>query len=71
MARKQKALDLRASRYGIRITDQTGRVGWIVGQDGDYLLFDSENDAAKALRKMKKDARYSWNCTAEVSVFDG
>lgn len=71
MARKQKVLDLGTTRYGIKVTDTTGRVGWIVGQDGDYLLFESEDDAAKALKKMKRDDRYSWNCRAEAVRFDG
>ena len=69
MARRIIVTDPNADRFGIRITDPTGRVGWIVGQDCDYLLFDSEAEASKALRKMKNNDNYSWNCEAVVAKF--
>jgi len=71
MARKLKIIeDADVKKYGIRITYSDGKSGWIVGSDCDYLLFDSEPEAARALKRMKKDDRYSWNCTAEVVPFN-
>ena len=69
MARKIKITDADVEKYGIRITHEDKKVGWIVGPDGDYLLFNSEEEAARALRKMKRDPRYSWNCVAEAARF--
>ena len=69
MARTVMITDAEPDRFGIRVTDPTGRVGWIAGPDGDYLLFDSQSDAERALRKMMRDHRYSWNCTAEAVRF--
>ena len=57
--------------YGIRITWERGQVGWIVGRDCDALLFDDRAAAVAALKKMKADDRYSWNCDAAVDVFTG
>jgi len=69
MARRLKAIDADAVKYGIRITYKDGKIGWIIGSDCDYLLFNSEAEASKALKKMKKDDRYSWNCVAEIARF--
>ena len=69
MQRKIKITDADTDKYGLRVTHVDGVTGWIVGADGDYLLFDSETDAEKALRKMKRDENYSWNCTAVVDKF--
>ena len=30
-------------KYGIRITYEKGPVGWIVGKDGDIMLFPDKN----------------------------
>lgn len=69
MARKIIFLDADSDRYGIRVSYEDGRSGWIVGEDSDYLLFDTQKDAEKALRKMLRDNRYSWNCKTEVARF--
>ena len=71
MAMKIKAVDPGTEKYGIRITHDDGKIGWIAGPDCDYLLFDSEHDALKALRRMLRDDRYSWNCVVEVARFQG
>ena len=69
MARKIRMIDADADKYGIRIIHEDGKVGWIVGPDCDYLLFDDMASAEKALRSMKRDKRYSWNCVAEAAKF--
>ena len=61
------------AQYGIRITHGEPRpsVGWIVGRDGDILLFPDKPKATAALKEMKKNETYSWNCLAEVVEFTG
>ena len=56
--------------YGIKITSN-GVVGWIVGKDADVMLFKDRPSAAAALKKLKSDDRYSWNCEAVVAEFPG
>lgn len=56
-------------RFGILITYSDGHSGWIVGADSDYLLFDSEKEAGKALRKLRGNDNYTWNCNAHVAKF--
>ena len=69
MARKIKIEPADSDKFGILVSYPDGASGWIVGPDCDYLLFDTEAEAAKALRKMKKDDRYSWNCDVQVTLF--
>ena len=71
MPRRIKAVDTDAEKYGIRITYKDGKSGWLVGPDNDYLLFDAESDALKAIKKIKRNDNYSWNCTVEASEFHG
>ena len=59
------------TKYGIRITYEKGPVGWIVGKDGDVMLFADKASATAALKKMKADDRYSWNCDATAAEFTG
>ena len=68
MARRIIASDTE-DRFGIRILWPDKTCGWIVGNDGDYLLFRTEREAAKALKAMKSNDNYTWNCTAEVATF--
>ncbi len=58
-------------KYGIRITNRDGSIGWIVGNDCKILLFKTKQEAVKALHLMKKDPHYSWNCEADVAEFTG
>ena len=60
-----------STKYGICITHEKGKVGWIVGKNSDVMLFETKQEATKVLSQMKKDDRYSWNCVAEVAAFDG
>lgn len=60
-----------AEKYGIRITQNNGTVGWIVGKDCDILLFKTKAEAVKALNQMKNNSDYSWNCKAEAIEFIG
>lgn len=71
MTRRLKAIDTGAEKYGIRITYKDGKSGWLIGPDNDYLLFDAESDALKAIKKIKRNDNYSWNCTVEASEFHG
>lgn len=68
MARKIIASDTE-DRFGIRILWPDKACGWIVGSDGDYLLFRTEREASKALKAMKANDNYTWNCNAEVASF--
>jgi len=45
--------------------------GWLVGKDSDVLLFKDKTTANAALKQMKSDDRYSWNCEAAVVEFPG
>ena len=56
--------------FRIRITSN-GVVGWIVGRDCEVLLFKDKPTATAALKTMKADERYSWNCEAAVAEFPG
>lgn len=56
--------------FGIKITC-SGEAGWIVGKDGDVLLFKDKPAANAVLKQMKGDDRYSWNCEAVVAEFPG
>ncbi len=58
-------------KYGIRITHEKSMVGWVVGEDGDVLLFPTKQEAEKSLKQMKSNDRYSWNCNVEVAEFSG
>ena len=58
------------SMFGIRITSN-GVVGWIVGKDADIWLFKDNASAMAALKGLKSDDRYSWNCEAGVAEFPG
>ena len=69
--RKVLMIDADSGKYGIRVTHNDGVVGWIVGQDGEVLLFKTEKEAQKRLNAMRKDNRYSWNCNVEVAEFAG
>jgi len=60
-----------AVKFGIRVLHEDGKVGWIVGYDCDVQLYDSAKDAEKALKAMKKNTNYSWNCNVEVAEFNG
>ena len=68
---RQKRMAAMNGKYGIRITYEKGPVGWIVGKDGDIMLFPDKASAAAALKKMKSDGRYSWNCDASAAEFSG
>ena len=57
--------------YAIRITHADGTVGWLTGADCDVKTYQTEEDASKALRQMKRGNSYSWNCMAEAAVFTG
>ncbi len=59
------------TKYGIRITHDKGPEGWIVGKDGDVMLFADKASATATLKKMKTDDRYSWNCDAAAAEFTG
>ena len=59
------------TKYGIKITYEKGSEGWIVGKDGDVMLFADKATATATLKKMKADDRYSWNCEAVVTEFTG
>jgi len=69
MTRKIKIEPADADKFGILVSYQDGASGWIVGPDCDYLLFDSDQEASRALRKLKRNDNYSWNCRAEVVRF--
>ena len=56
--------------YGIKVTSN-GIVGWIVGKDADVMLFKDKPSATAALKKLKSDDRYSWNCEVVVAEFPG
>ena len=58
-------------KYGIKITHDKGPVGWVVGKDSDVMLFADKVTATAALKKMKADDRYSWNCEAVIAEFTG
>ena len=64
---KRKIIVTDGARYGIRITHPDGSSGWIAGGDKGCLTFSSEAEAQKALRKMRKNDKYTWNCVAEVA----
>ena len=59
------------TRYGIKISYEKGPEGWIVGNDGDVMLFADKATATATLKKMKADDRYSWNCEAVAAEFTG
>ena len=44
-----------STKYGICITYEKGKVGWIVGKNSDVMLFETKQEATKALSQMKKD----------------
>ena len=56
--------------YGIKV-NSNGIVGWIVGKDADIWLFRDKAAATAALKGLKADDRYSWNCEAVVAEFPG
>jgi len=60
-----------SAQYGIRISYDKGPTGWVAGKDSDVMLFADRAAAAAALKKMKADDRYSWNCEAAVAEFPG
>ena len=68
---RQKRMATTNGKYGIKITYEKGPVGWIVGKDGDIMLFPDKASAAAALKKMISDDRYSWNCDASAAEFPG
>ena len=68
MARKIIAVD-EPDRFGILVTYSDGQSGWIAGTDNGYMLFPTEKEANKALRKLKRNDNYSWNCNIKVARF--
>ena len=56
--------------FGIKITSN-GVVGWIVGKDSDILLFKDKPSATAALKQMKSNDHYSWNCEVVIEEFPG
>ena len=58
-------------KYAIKVTDRTGREGFIIRPDGDAMFFADKSKATAKLAELKKDDRYSWNCEADVCLFTG
>lgn len=71
MSRKVVIMKEEPKPYGIRVTYPDGSSGWVVGQDKKCMAFASEGEAVKAMRRMKRDTRYTWNCTVEVAKLGG
>lgn len=69
--RKVIMIEADSDKYGIRVTHNDGVVGWIVGQSGEVLLFNTKKEAQKKLNELLKNNNYSWNCTVEVAYFAG
>ena len=61
-----------AYKYGIRIFNRDGSIGWIVGNDCKILLFKTKQEAVKALHLMKRiriihgTARRMWRSSQDT-----
>lgn len=58
-------------KWGICVPHLYGQCGWLVGDDMQVLTYDSQEEAAKALRRMKRNKRYSWSLPMEIKKFTG
>lgn len=58
-------------KWGICVQHPYDQCGWLVGGDMEVLTFPSPDEAAKALKQMKRNKRYSWNQPIEIKEFTG
>ena len=65
MARK---ITSEAPRYGICVAHDDGTEGWLTGKDASVLSYATIEEAQKALRQLKRDTHYSWNCVVEAKA---
>lgn len=63
---RRKIVESPTAGYGICVRHSSDTVGWLTGKDAKVLSFQSAEEAQKALRQMKRDHHYSWNCDAQV-----
>lgn len=68
MARKIVAVD-DVEKFGIMVSYPDKTSGFVVGQGGEIVLFNTRRQAEKALKAMKADDNYTWNCAVEVAPF--
>ncbi len=55
--------------FGILISHADGVSGWMTGEDGKPLLWPSSAEAERAMKKIKANKKYSWNCQTTVSEY--
>lgn len=68
MARK---IITQKSGYAICVVNPDGRPGWLLDEQAEIKTYPSEEDAKKALAKLKRNSHYSWNIPVEVREFIG
>ena len=68
---RTKSTKQKLSGWAICVTYSDGTYGWMIGSDLDVEVFQSQNDAEKALKQMKRNQKYSWNADFSVKEFNG
>ena len=56
-------------RYGIAVDYPDGVTGWLTDSNSKAALFDSAEDAEKAMKRALKDTRYTWTLPIDVRTY--
>lgn len=67
MARPKKQVD--APAWAICIYHPDNTCGWIVGEGAEVVTYSTQEDAEKALKQMKRNAKYSWSLPMEAKEY--
>ena len=70
MARKVSESVPPAAGFAICISYDGGVSGFLTGEAGKVIVWPTEAEAEKALKKLTKNAKYSWNCHVKVEKYD-
>ena len=72
MARQPKMVIVEdTAKYALCIVGQDGRSRWLLDNNADVKLYDSQEIAEKAKKQLMKNSRYSWSEPIEVREFNG
>lgn len=55
--------------FGIAVTHPDGVVGWLTNPDATVELYQTQEEAEQALKRRRKDKRYTWTLPMEAKRY--